>query len=227
MPKKILVVDDDPIICEMVGHVLKKDGFIVHSADSAEAGLIMLRQDAYDLMILDVGLPGISGIKTCEIIKQDPATAHLPVIMLTAEGAEAMKVRGLNMGADDYVTKPPSPAEFTARVHAVLRRVQNAGVPNKIYEASRLKVDVDGHQVFIDGKAVKLRPKEFQLLCLLMEKEGKVLSHSAIQRAIWDDSVVTGHTLEVHINNLREKLGALSFYIQTIPGVGYKFSEED
>jgi len=225
MPNKVLVVDDDAGVRDLVTQILKKAGFNVKSVESAEKGLEELRMTLYDLVILDLNLPGLSGMKACEIIKSDPSTAHLPIIMLTAQDNERSKVQGLQIGADDYVTKPPSPNEFIARVNALLRRVKNAGVPEKIFEAENLKVDLDRHEVFVQGKPITLRPKEFQLLSLFLEKKGRVLTRSFLFEALWGEGVVTEHTLEVHINHLREKLGPISSYLQTIPGVGYKFQE--
>jgi DNA-binding response OmpR family regulator len=225
MAHRILVVDDDPAVRDLTTHVLKKAGFTVESVDTAEKGLAELRRSQYDLLILDLHLPGISGMKTCEIIKQDPATAHLPIIMLTAQDSERFKVQGLQTGADDYVTKTTSPAEFIARVNALLRRIHYAGVPGKVLQINHLKIDLERHEVFVKNKPISLRPKEFQLLALFVEKRGRVLTRSYLFESVWGQGVVTEHTLEVHINHLREKLGPLSQCIQTIPGVGYKFQE--
>lgn len=225
MPHKILIVDDDPGIRELVGQILKKAGFTVRAVESAEKGLEELRMSLYDLLVLDLNLPGLSGMKTAEILKQDPATAQLPIIMLTAQDAERAKVQGLQVGADDYVTKPPSPAEFVARVNALLRRVKYGGVPERVFDMENLRVDLDRHEVVVAGKQVTLRPKEFQLLALFLEKKGRVLTRSFLFETLWGEDVVTEHTLEVHINHLREKLGSVSSYLQTIPGVGYKFQE--
>ncbi|MBI4396649.1 MAG: response regulator transcription factor [Elusimicrobia bacterium] len=223
MAYRILIIDDDPLICELVEKTLKREGFATNWVNSAEDGLVELRQSQYDLIVMDVGLPGLSGIKTCEILRQNPATSQIPIIMLTAEDSEKAKVTGLRTGADDYVTKPLSPAEFTARVHAVLRRVKQAGQPSRVFEAGGIRVDVERHEVFLKGKPVELRKKEFDLLCLFLERKERVLTRQAILEALWGDQVITEHTLEVHINNLREKLASLSHCLKTIPGVGYKF----
>lgn len=225
MSHKILVVDDDQDVREMLVQILKKAGYVVRAVDTAEKGLQELRQVLYDLVVLDLNLPGLSGMKTAEILKQDPATAQLPIIMLTAQDAERSKVQGLQIGADDYITKPPSSAEFVARVNALLRRVKYQGVPEKIIELGGLRVDLERHEVTVKGKSVTLRPKEFQLLTLFLEKRGRVLTRSFLFEALWGEGVVSEHTLEVHINHLREKLGPLSNCLQTIPGVGYKFQE--
>ncbi|HRY30214.1 MAG TPA: response regulator [Elusimicrobiota bacterium] len=132
---KILIVDDDPAIRELVGRMLEKEGFSVQSVESAEDALRFLRMTLFDLIVLDLNLPGISGMKMCEILKQDPATATLPVIMLTSASAERSKVQGLQTGADDYIVKPPSPPELMARINALLRRVKYGGVPAKVLEA--------------------------------------------------------------------------------------------
>ncbi len=220
---KILIVDDDPAIRELVGRMLEKEGFSVQSVESAEDALRFLRMTLFDLIVLDLNLPGISGMKMCEILKQDPATATLPVIMLTSASAERSKVQGLQTGADDYIVKPPSPPELMARINALLRRVKYGGVPAKVLEAGGVRVDMDRHEASVHGKPIVLRPKEFQLLALFLEKKGRVLSRSAIFDALWSDEVVSEHTLEVHINHLREKLGTASSCLQTLSGVGYKF----
>jgi DNA-binding response OmpR family regulator len=220
---KVLVVDDDPAIRELVGQILKKAGFTVHAVESAEEGLEDLRRTLYDVIILDLNLPGLSGMKMCELLKQDPATASLPVIMLTSHSAERMKVQGLETGADDYLVKPPPAAELVARINALLRRVKFAGQPDKVLQVEGLKLDIDRHEVTVQGQSVALRPKEFQLLALFLEKKGRVLTRSFLFEALWGEEVVTEHTLEVHINHLREKLGPLAKCLQTVPGVGYKF----
>lgn len=225
MASKVLIVDDDPEIRELVSTILKKDGFIVRAAESAEEGLEEIRMALYDVLLLDINLPGLSGMKMCELIKQDPATAQLPIIMLTSNSAEKFKVQGLQTGADDYVVKPPAPAELVARINALLRRVKYAGAPDKVLQTEGLKLDVDRHEVLVQGKPVTLRPKEFQILALFLEKKGRVLTRAFLFESLWPSEVVSEHTLEVHINHLREKLGPLAKNLQTIPGVGYKFQE--
>ncbi len=226
MAGKVLVVDDDPEVQELLAQILKKEGFSVRVVESAEKGLEVLRGTLYDLLLLDLNLPGLSGMKMCELLKQDPSTAQLPVIMLTSNDTERSKVQGLRTGADDYMVKPPSPPELVARVNALLRRVKYGGVPDRVLEGGGIRVDLDRHEVSVKGKPAALRPKEFQLLALFLEKKGRVLSRSFIFETLWPDEVVTEHTLEVHINHLREKLGPLAGSLQTVPGAGYKFQEE-
>jgi DNA-binding response OmpR family regulator len=205
--------------------ILKRGGFQAHAVESAEEGLNELRNAPYDLVILDLGLPGISGMKMCEIIKQTPSTARMPIIMLTSTADEVSKVQGLEMGADDFIVKPPVPAELVARINALLRRIHYAGVPAKILKAAGIAMDLDKNEVTIDGKPVTLRKKEFQLLSLFLEKKGRIVARPFIFDTLWKEDLVTEHTLEVHINHLREKLGPYSRWLQTIPGTGYKFQE--
>jgi DNA-binding response OmpR family regulator len=225
MAEKILVVDDDAGLRDLAVQILKKAGFSVDDAESAEEALQELRHTIFDLIILDLQLPGISGIKACEIIKQDPQTARIPIIMLTSNASEKSKVQGLETGADDYIVKPPSPAELVARVNALLRRVKYQGLPDKILKVGEIELNKDTHEVTVKGKPVSLRPMEFDILALLLEKKGRVLSRSFLFQTLWADQVVTEHTLEVHINHLRDKLGAFASNIQTVSGVGYKFQE--
>ncbi|MBI4396124.1 MAG: response regulator transcription factor [Elusimicrobia bacterium] len=208
-----------------MSQILQKAGFKTETAESAEKGLEELRHALYDAIVLDVNLPGLSGMKMCELLKQDPSTVRLPIIMLTAESDSRSKVQGLVTGADDYITKPPVPEELVARLNALLRRVKYAGAPAQVLEVKDLRMDLDRHEVFVQGKSVPLRPKEFQLLALFLEKKGRALPRSAIFETLWPGELVTEHTLEVHVNHLRDKLGPLSTYLQTIPGFGYKFQD--
>jgi DNA-binding response OmpR family regulator len=226
MAARILIVEDDATVRDFVADVLKRADFTAVGVESAEEGLQELRRSLYDALILDLMLPGISGMKMCEILKQDPATARLPIIVLTAQGTERTKVEGLQTGADDYIVKPPSPPELVARLQALLRRVKYAGVPEKVLTAPGLRLDMDRHELLIEGKPAALRPKEFRLLTLLMEKKGRVLPRKVLFEALWGEQVVTEHTLEVHVNNLREKLGTFAACVHTVPGIGYKFEDK-
>lgn len=199
----ILVVDDEADLVELVTYNLNKEGFTVDSASDGEAALSKLRKGKYDLVVIDLMLPGIQGIELCRILRNDPNTAGLPVIMLTAKGEEVDKIVGLEMGADDYVTKPFSPRELVARVKAVLRRSKE--------------------------KPVKLSATEFKLLLYLAERKGKVFSREQLLDAIWrDEAFVEPRTVDVHIRRLRshvEENPANPRYIRTMRGIGYFFNE--
>lgn len=225
----ILVVDDEADLVELVTYNLNKEGFTVDSASDGEAALSKLRKGKYDLVVLDLMLPGIQGIELCRIFRNDPNTAGLPVIMLTAKGEEVDKIVGLEMGADDYVTKPFSPRELVARVKAVLRRSKEKPVREKLLKIGELEIDKERYNVSIKGKPVKLSATEFKLLLYLAERKGKVFSREQLLDAIWrDEAFVEPRTVDVHIRRLRshvEENPANPRYIRTMRGIGYFFNE--
>ena len=226
-PKHILIVDDEADLVELVSYNLKKEGFTVDSASGGEAALTKMRKDKYDLVILDLMLPGIQGIELCRILKNDPKTAGLPIIMLTAKGEEVDRILGLEMGADDYITKPFSPRELVARVRAVLRRSTEKPLTEKILKIGELEIDRERYTVSIKGKPIKLSATEFKLLLFLTERKGKVFSRGQLLDAIWrDEAFVEPRTVDVHIRRLRshiEEDPANPRYIKTMRGIGYLF----
>lgn len=223
----ILVVDDEADLVELVTYNLNKEGFTVDSASDGEAALSKLRKGKYDLVVLDLMLPGIQGIELCRILRNDPNTAGLPVIMLTAKGEEVDKIVGLEMGADDYVTKPFSPRELIARVKAVLRRSTEKPVHEKILKTGDIEIDTERYTVSIKGKPVKLSATEFKLLLFLAERRGKVFSRGQLLDAIWrDEAFVEPRTVDVHIRRLRAQIEedpANPRYVKTMRGIGYFF----
>jgi phosphate regulon transcriptional regulator PhoB len=225
----ILVVDDEADLVELVTYNLNKEGFTVDSASDGEAALSKLRKGKYDLVVIDLMLPGIQGIELCRILRNDPNIAGLPVIMLTAKGEEVDKIVGLEMGADDYVTKPFSPRELVARVKAVLRRSKEKPVREKLLKIGELEIDKERYNVSIKGKPVKLSATEFKLLLYLAERKGKVFSREQLLDAIWrDEAFVEPRTVDVHIRRLRshvEENPANPRYIRTMRGIGYFFNE--
>ncbi len=225
----ILVVDDEADLVELVTYNLNKEGFTVDSASDGEAALSKLRKGKYDLVVIDLMLPGIQGIELCRILRNDPNTAGLPVIMLTAKGEEVDKIVGLEMGADDYVTKPFSPRELVARVKAVLRRSKEKPVREKLLKIGELEIDKERYNISIKGKPVKLSATEFKLLLYLAERKGKVFSREQLLDAIWrDEAFVEPRTVDVHIRRLRshvEENPANPRYIRTMRGIGYFFNE--
>ena len=226
-PKHILIVDDEADLVELVSYNLKKEGFTVDSASGGEAALTKMRKDKYDLVILDLMLPGIQGIELCRILRNDPKTAGLPIIMLTAKGEEVDRILGLEMGADDYITKPFSPRELVARVRAVLRRSTEKPLTEKILKIGELELDRERYTVSIKGKPIKLSATEFKLLLFLTERKGKVFSRGQLLDAIWrDEAFVEPRTVDVHIRRLRshiEEDPANPRYIKTMRGLGYLF----
>ena len=230
--RSVLVVDDEADLVELVSYNLKKEGFAVDSASDGEEAVSKLRKKKYDLLILDLMLPGLQGMELCRILRNDPKTSGLPIIMLTAKGEEVDKVLGLEMGADDYVTKPFSPRELVARVKAVLRRSplerpSGAG----ILKIGGLEIDREKYVVSINGKPVKLSATEFKLLIYLVERKGKVFSREQLLDAVWsDEAFVEPRTVDVHIRRLRSQIEddpANPRYIKTLRGIGYFFSEKE
>lgn len=226
-PKNILVVDDEADIVELVSYNLKKEGFIVDSASDGETALTKIRKGKYGLLILDLMLPGIQGMELCRILRNDPKTSLLPIIMLTAKGEEVDKILGLEMGADDYMAKPFSPRELVARVKAVLRRSKEKPVSEKILKIGDLEIDRERYVVSVRTKPVKLSATEFKLLLFLAERKGKVFSRDQLLDAVWrDEAFVEPRTVDVHIRRLRSNIEedpAQPKYIKTMRGIGYFF----
>jgi phosphate regulon transcriptional regulator PhoB len=229
--RNVLVVDDEADLIELVSYNLRKEGFIVDSAPDGEKALSKLRKKRYDLLILDLMLPGIQGMELCRILRSDPETAGLPIIMLTAKGEELDKILGLEMGADDYMTKPFRPRELVARVKAVLRRIPAERVPGEgMLKTGELEIDKERYTVALKGKPVKLSATEFRLLLYLAERKGKVFSREQLLDAVWrDEAFVEPRTVDVHIRRLRSQIEddpANPRYIKTLRGIGYFFSEQ-
>ena len=222
MPSRILVVEDDPDIAELVEHHLSRAGFSTSVVGTGTDALAQIRQRP-DLVVLDLMLPGLSGFEICRMMRSDPKTAAVPIIMLTARAEEEARVQGLELGADDYVTKPFSPRELVARLRAVLRRTQPYG-PDKILRFGSLVIDLDRHEISEDGRPVRLTAKEFLLLQYLVEHGGRVLSRDLLLSDVWGYQYTGGtRTVDVHIRRLREKLPMLVEHIVTIKQFGYKF----
>jgi len=224
------VVDDEADLVELVSYNLKKEGFIVDSASDGETALAKIRKGKYDLVVLDLMLPGIQGIELCRIVRNDPKTSALSVIMLTAKGEEVDRILGLEMGADDYMTKPFSPRELVARVRAVLRRLKERPVSENILKIGDLVIDRERYTVSIKEKPVKLSATEFKLLLFLAERRGKVFSRGQLLDAVWnDEAFVEPRTVDVHVRRLRshiEEDAATPKYIKTMRGIGYLFNEK-
>jgi phosphate regulon transcriptional regulator PhoB len=227
-PKHLLIVDDEADIVELVSYNLKKEGFSVDSASEGETALTKIRKGNYTLVILDLMLPGIQGMELCRILRNDPKTAALPIIMLTAKGEEVDKILGLEMGADDYIAKPFSPRELIARIKAVLRRTAEKPVVERILQSGEIEIDRERYIVTIRGRAVKLSATEFKLLLFLIERKGKVFSRDQLLDAVWrDEAFVEPRTVDVHIRRLRSNIEedpAKPKYIKTLRGIGYFFN---
>jgi two-component system, OmpR family, alkaline phosphatase synthesis response regulator PhoP len=225
--EKILLVEDEEEIRELVAYNLVKQGYRVISAETGEEGLRLVRSEPPDLIVLDLMLPGVDGLEVCRTLKRDPETESIPLVMLTAKGEEADIVTGLELGADDYLTKPFSPRVLTARIRAVLRRKSEEPIDER--EELRLHgltIHPGRHEVLVDGTAISLTATEFRVLYVLAQRPGWVFTRYQIANAVHGgDYIVTDRSVDVQIVGLRKKLGDAAAYIETIRGVGYRFKE--
>jgi DNA-binding response OmpR family regulator len=224
---KILVVDDEPEAVELVEFNLKQGGFdVAVAADGAEA-LKKARGLMPSLIVLDLMLPEVDGLEVCKMLRRDSATSKVPIIMLTAKAAEIDRILGLELGADDYITKPFSPRELVLRVKRILQRGQTPDQEQERLKFGDLVIDGPRHLVTWRGKKVDLTATEFKLLMLLAQRRGRVQSRDQLLRDVWDyQSAIDTRTVDTHMRRLREKLGAASKYLDTVRGVGYRFVEE-
>ena len=223
MNEKILVVEDDSAMSTIVRDALTARGYKVTVLDSAEDALVRLKDSLPDLLVLDIRLKGLSGLQLCEILKKDPRTSVLPIIMVTSLSGERDKVGGLRTGADDYVTKPFSVAELSARVEALLRRAKNKGSVVRVLKAGKVEAHPDAREAHVEGKRLELTRLEFDLLAAFLDRPGTVHSHVALARGVWgEDRVATSHTVTVTVSRLKEKLGKAGAMIEAVPGVGYR-----
>ena len=226
MSRKILIIEDDKDIVELVRHYLEKENFVLKDAADGFSGLKKAKSENFDLVILDIMLPEMDGLEVCKELRADPKTSSTPVVMLTAKGEETDKIVGLEIGADDYLTKPFSPRELVARVKALLRRVEKKPEKEKIYRYANLVLDLFKHEVTLDRKVFQLTSKEFALLECLLRNKGRVLSRDYLMDQVWGYDYYGGmRTVDVHIRRLREKIPLLSQSIQTVKNLGYRLKE--
>jgi phosphate regulon transcriptional regulator PhoB len=225
--KRILVIEDDRDIVELVRYNLEKDGYQVFTATDGATGVAQVKKSPPDLLVLDLMLPKLSGLEICKEIRRDAALNRLPILILTARGEEADRVVGLELGADDYVTKPFSPREFVARVKALLRRVEPAVATEKLIDVGALRIDPAAYRVTRAGKQVPLSTLEFRLLYYLAARPNKVFSRDQLLDAVWGtDRFVTPRSVDVYVRRLREKIEEnpqYPSYVKTIRGAGYLF----
>jgi len=230
MNNKILIVDDEPDIVDLVSYNLKKDGFRVTTAADGEQALRKVRKDKFDLVVLDLMLPGIQGVELCRIIRNDPKTADTPIIMLTAKGEEVDRVIGLESGADDYMTKPFSSKELIARIKAVLRRTGEKTTTEKTIHIGNLLINLETHGVTKGKTPLELSATEFKLLVYLVERKGKLYSREQLVDAVWKgEAFIEPRTVDVHIRRLRTQIEddpSNPAYIKTRRGVGYYVDAE-
>ena len=225
--ESVLVVDDEEDILQLVTYNLAREGYKVGCAATGEEALRVARAELPDLVLLDLMLPGTDGLEVCTLLKSDPRTAGVPIIMLTAKGEEADVVAGLELGADDYVTKPFSPRVLVARVRAVLRRrAAQASGEHAAVKVGELVIDPGRHEVLVRGKPIELTLTEFRILHLLARRAGWVFTRYQIVDGVrGPDAIVTDRSVDVHIVSLRRKLGPLGGNVETVRGVGYRLKD--
>jgi DNA-binding response OmpR family regulator len=225
MTRPVLIIEDDADIAEGLKYNLERDGLSTVIASTGEQGLVeaLNQRNPPVLIILDLMLPGMSGSELCRRLRREPQTRRTPILMLTAKTSESDRVAGLDLGADDYITKPFSVRELLARVRSVLRRVDESGA--KTYEDDLLKIDFDDVRVVCDGNRIKLTNKEFTLLSVLAKSTDRVVTRQQLLDNVWGYSYYgDARTLDVHIRRLRQKLGECGECIETVVGVGYRFT---
>ena len=224
MKPKILVVDDEPDVVELIRVNLLAAGYEVVTAGDGTEALRKAHSAAPALVVLDLMLPEMGGLEVCKLLRRDPATKAIPIVMLTARAAEIDRVLGFELGADDYVTKPFSPRELVLRVKALLRRGQGPEESSDQIRIGALVVDVAKHQVSVQNKAIDLTATEFKLLTILAQRRGRVQSREQLLQDVWEyDNLIDTRTVDTHMRRLREKLGPAAKHLDTVRGVGYRF----
>ncbi len=225
--KNILIIEDEQDVIDLLGlHLLKEAAYTVSTATNGVAGLEKARAELPWMIILDLMLPKMSGLEICRILKADPVTRHIPIIMLTAKASEADRVAGLELGADDYVTKPFSPREVVLRIKAIERR-RVAEVTDEKLIVGTITLDPVRHHVDVAGKAVRLTTAEFKLLTMLMKKPGRLLSREMLLTGAWGyETLINTRTVDTHVRRLRHKLGKGARAIETVRGFGYRMRQD-
>jgi two-component system phosphate regulon response regulator PhoB len=222
----ILIVEDEADLQQVLAYNLRQAGHDVLTASSGESALALVKQRPPDLVVLDLMLPGVTGIEVCRVIKSDPITRQVAVLILTAKGAEIDRVVGFELGADDYVVKPFSVRELALRIQAILRRGNEpaASETGRSVEFGKLRMDRDAHRVWVEEKEIPLTALEFRLLGALFDRRDRVQSRATLLDEVWGvSSELETRTVDTHVKRLREKLGAAGAYIETVRGVGYRF----
>jgi DNA-binding response OmpR family regulator len=223
---RVLVVEDSTDIADLLRHYLERSGHTVDIVTSGNEVMPLVRTRTPGLILLDVMLPGLDGMEVCQQLRRDAATAAIPIIMLTARGEEGDRIRGLELGADDYVVKPFSPKEVVARVTALLRRVERPPAAAAVLRHGPISIDLERHHVRVDGDEVKLTAKEFLLLQYLIEHRGRVLSRDLLLTDVWGYQYTGGtRTVDVHVRRLREKIPLLTTALTTIKQFGYRLED--
>ncbi len=227
MKPTILVVDDEPDAIELIEFNLKNAGFQVKTAGNGGEALAKARSALPNLIVLDVMLPEIDGFEICKLLRRDPNTAAIPILMLTAKAGEIDRVLGLELGADDYLTKPFSPRELVLRIKKLLERRQSVAETKENFQFGDLSIDVPRHIVKFKNKKIELTATEFRLLTVLAQRRDVVQSRDRLLRDVWEyDNSVDTRTVDTHMRRLREKMGGAAQYLDTVRGVGYRFKSE-
>ena len=229
MPKeRILIVEDEKNIAKLIRYNLEKDGYECTMAKTGEEAISILEKQAFDLIILDIMLPGIDGFEVCRALKQNARLKNIPIIMLTAKGEEVDRIVGLELGADDYIVKPFSPRELILRIKAILKRGKPEILKKDIITAQDVSVNIPKHKVTVRNKEIELTRMEFKLLTTLLERRGRVQDRDKLLNDVWNiDTMINTRTIDTHIKKLREKLGRAGSMIETVRGMGYRFKEDD
>ena len=223
----ILVIDDEPEVLELVGFNLQQSGFSVATANNGRDGLTKARTISPSLIVLDVMMPEMDGLEVCKALRRDAATAPIPIIILTARASEIDRVLGLELGADDYVTKPFSPRELVLRVKKLIERERPLVTDEDTFRFGDLSVDVPRFRVSWCGKPIELTATEFKLLTVLIQRRGRVQSREQLLHDVWEyDTHVDSRTVDTHVRRLREKLGPAASFVDTVRGLGYRFLSE-
>ncbi|HEY1764130.1 MAG TPA: response regulator [Opitutaceae bacterium] len=227
MKTKILVVDDEPDALEVLGFKLREAGYAPIFAKDGSRALSIARDEHPDLIVLDLMLPEVDGLEVCKILRRDPMTGTIPIIMLTARAAEMDRVLGLELGADDYVTKPFSPRELLIRIRKQLSRIRAGDEPGSHLQVGEIKIDVPRHAVQVGTRGIVLTATEFRLLEILARRRGRVQSRDRLLQDVWGyENPIDSRTVDTHMRRLREKLGTAAQLLETVRGVGYRFAAE-
>ncbi len=228
MKPKILLVDDEPDALEVLGFKLRQAGYNALLAKDGARAIALARDERPALIILDLMLPEVDGLEVCKILRRDPNTASIPIIMLTARAAEMDRVLGLELGADDYVTKPFSPRELLLRIKKLLVRNQSSEDNSSELRMGELTLDVGRHEVTVAGEPLVLTATEFKLLEILIRRRGRVQTRDRLLQDVWGyDNPIDSRTVDTHMRRLREKLGDIARYLETVRGVGYRCLAEE
>tara|TARA_B110000014_G_scaffold80958_1_gene55520 strand:- start:927 stop:1628 length:702 start_codon:yes stop_codon:yes gene_type:complete len=223
---RILVVDDEPDVLELVVYHLEKEAYRVDVADTGDKALKMARENLPSLLVLDLMLPGINGLEICRLLKRDPKTRDIPILMLTARAAEENRIKGLELGAHDYVTKPFSPRELVLRIKNLLRPTEKSPDGVELIEAGPFRLDTVRHQATADGRSLNITATEFKLLCLLASRPGEVQPRETLLRDVWGyEPTLDTRTVDTTMQRLRAKLGQAAQHLETVRGVGYRLTD--